>query len=132
MRDLRHGRTQAAGVREEKLRATAGLRSSNALSSWRGRSGRRYIVAIHPLIEAEVLSVTDAVILAVRRDQAGVAHPIDVATVGPQPNDVGRSRWLSKVRERGATELHVHRLAADDGQRQTIAEDLREDESQAS
>lgn len=119
-------------MREERLRATAGLRSSNTLSAWRGRSGRRYIVGIHPLVEAEVLGVTDAVILAVRRDETGIAHVVDVATVGSHPSQQGRARWLSKVQKRGATEMHVHRLAEDDGQRHAIAEDLREDESQVS
>src|SRR5690606_22187539 len=115
----------ATGVREEKLRAAAGLRSpSPALSSWRGRSGRRYVVGIHPLTEPEVLSVTDAVILAVRRDEAGIAHPVDVASVGAQPSESGRTRWFSRVKESGATELHVHRLASSDGQRQAIVEDL--------
>ena len=132
MRDLRHDRTQRTDVREERLRATASLRSSAALSSWRGRSGRRYIVGIHPLVETEVLDVTDAVILAVRRDEADVAHVIDVATVGSQPSEQGRTRWIAKVRELGATEMHVHRLAESDTQRHAIADDLRQGESQPS
>ncbi len=78
-------------MREERLRATAGLRSSNTLSSWRGRSGRRYIVGVHPLVEAEVLDVTDAVILAVRRDEDGIAHVLDVATAGSHPSQQARA-----------------------------------------
>src|SRR3712207_8668419 len=77
MRDLRTDRMRRAGVREERLRATAGLRSSSTLSSWRGRSGRRYIVGVHPLNEEELLDVTDAVILAVRRDRDGTGTVID-------------------------------------------------------
>jgi hypothetical protein len=119
-------------VREESLRATAGLRSSARLSSWRGRSGRRYIVGVHPLVEAEVLDVTNAVILAVRRDEAGLSHIMDVATAGSHPSEQARTRWFFKVQGLGATEMHVHRLADSDVQRQAIVDDLREDESQAS
>ena len=80
-------------MREERLRATAGLRhSSLTLSSWRGRSGRRYIVGVHPLVEAEILEVTDAVILAVRRDEDGTAHVIDVATAGSRPSGTSSRR----------------------------------------
>jgi hypothetical protein len=129
MRDLRHERARRAGVREERLRATAGLRhSSLALSSWRGRSGRRYIVGVHPLVEAEILEVTDAIILAVRRDDDGTAHVIDIATAGSRPSGTARTRWMARVREQGATEMHVHRLADGDRERRAIIEDLREDQ----
>ena len=83
MRDLRNDRMRRAGVREERLRATAGLRSSSTLSSWRGRSGRRYIVGVHPLNEAELLEVTDAVILAVKRDRTGNGIVVDATMAGP-------------------------------------------------
>jgi hypothetical protein len=35
---------------------------------------------------------------------------------------------MSTVRSRGATEMHVHRLAEDEASRRAIIEDLREDE----
>ena len=79
-------------MREERLRATAGLRSSPALSSWRGRSGRRYVVGVHPLDAAEVMDVTDAVIIAVRRDAGGASSVIDMATVGPRTGEEARAR----------------------------------------
>jgi hypothetical protein len=119
-------------VREERLRATASLHSSPALTSWRGRSGRRYIVGIHPLTETEVLSVMNAVILAVHRDETGTARVIDVATASSHPSEQARTRWVAKVTARGATEMHVHRLADSEVQRRAIVEDLREDESRAS
>jgi hypothetical protein len=119
-------------VREERLRATAGLRQTPlALSSWRGRSGRRYIVGVHPLEEADVLEVTDAVILAVRRDDDGTARVIDIATAGSQPVVQARTRWMVTVREQGATEVHVHRLADGEAERRAIIDDLREDETAA-
>jgi hypothetical protein len=116
-------------VREERLRATAGLRQASLpLSAWRGRSGRRYIVGVHPLVEDEIRHVTDAVILAVRRDQDGTAHVIDVATAGSEPSEAARTRWMSKARAQGATEMHVHRLADNAEERRAVIEDLREDQ----
>ena len=130
MRDLRHERVRRAGVREERLRATAGLRGGALnLSAWRGRSGRRYVVGVHPLSETDILDVTDAIILAVRRDEEGHAQLIDIATAGPKPRDRLRKSWMSTVRARGATEMHVHRLAEDDATRRAIVEDLREEAS---
>ena len=120
-------------MREERLRATAGLRQpALPLSSWRGRSGRRYIVGVHAADAAEVLDVTDAVILAVRRDPDGTAHVIDIATAGARPGERSRSRWMAAVRARGATEMHVHLLAEGADQRRAVRDDLREYESRAS
>lgn len=113
-------------MREEPLRATVGLRSSPTLSSWRGVSGRRYIVGIHALDLSELLEVTDAVVLAVSRDESGVAHVIDVVMAGPEPSTDTRTGWLAEVEKRGASELHVHRLANTDARRRAILADLRE------
>ncbi|MDF2810976.1 MAG: hypothetical protein K0S56_2007 [Microvirga sp.] len=118
-------------MREERLRATAGLRSSPALSSWRGRSGRRYIVGVHSLSSAELMEVTDAVILAVRRDASGTSSVVDMTTVGPRTGDDARTGWLAKVQHLGATEMHVHRLAYDDRERRAVIADLNQDDNRA-
>lgn len=129
MRDLRDERIRRSGVREERLRSTAGLRGSMALSSWRGRSGRRYVVGIHPLTEAGELDVTDAVILAVRRDADGFAHILALADAGSRP--VAQAAWVTGAGQRGATELHVHRLAEDEAERLRIIADLQGQETEA-
>ena len=56
MRDMRNERVRRAGVREERLRATTGVKGALALSSWRGRSGRRYLVGIHSLSETDIIN----------------------------------------------------------------------------
>jgi hypothetical protein len=130
MRDHRHDRTRRAGVREERLRAASTLRAGSApLSSWRGLSGRRYVVGVHPLIEAELLEVTDAVVLAVRRDDDGAARLVDAALAGSEVRERARTRWVEVVRDLGATELHVHRLAESDEERRAVVADLRDDEA---
>jgi hypothetical protein len=133
MRDLRHERARRAGVREERLRATAGLRhDSLTLSSWRGRSGRRYIVGVHPLVQDEVLEVTEAILIAVKRDEDGTAHVIDIATAGSRPSERARTRWMTHAKAQGATEMHVHRLAEGEQERRAIIADLRDGEAQSS
>lgn len=126
MRDMRLERTRRAGVREERLRATAGLRQALPLSSWRGRSGRRYVVGVHALSEPGIGDWTDAVLIAIHRAGDGTAHVVDIETAGPRPRGAAREHWMSRVRARGATELHVHRLAESDDERLAIAEDLRD------
>jgi hypothetical protein len=131
MRDLRNDRARRAGVREERLRATAGLSATLPLSSWRGRSGRRYVVGVHALDEREIEDITDAVMIAVRRDGDGVACVIDIAAAGDRRRERGRLSWACAVRARGATEVHVHRLAEDDAGRRAVMDDLREIEDEA-
>ncbi len=128
MHELRHDRTRRAGVREERLRAAAGLRAGAApLSAWRGLSGRRYVVGVHALSEAELLEVTDAVVLAVGRDGDGPARLLDAALAGPEAREGARIRWLDSMRHLGATELHVHRLADSEAERRAVVADLRDE-----
>ncbi len=128
MRDVGAERLGRAAIREERLRATAGLKNTTlALTSWRGRSGRRYVVGIHPLEESEIRSLQEAVILAVRRDSDGTAHVLDLATAGRRPAEPARERWMHAMRDRGATEIHVHRLAQSDAERRAVVADLSED-----
>lgn len=129
MRDLDKERKARADVREERLRSAQGLRGTPALalSAWRGRSGRRYVVGVHGLAsdatDAEVVSVGEAVVIAVRRDGSGFAEMVDVTAAGESPRE-RLAPWLSRVRARGATEMHVHRLAAGEAERRAIVADL--------
>jgi hypothetical protein len=112
-------------VREEHLRVTAALRGSFNLSSWRARSGQRYVVGVHPLSEPDLLDISEAVIIAVRRDRDGVASLVDVVAAGDESVEGERRHWLSAVREGGATEMHIHRLAEDAEERHAIVAELR-------
>ena len=126
MRKSSEERVQRRGVREERLRAAAGLRhASLILSSWRGRSGRRYVVGVHPLAAADLRELTDAVLLAVKRDPDGTAHLVDVAA-GPAAEGVGPATWVSAVEAQGATEMHVHRLAETEEERRAALVDLQD------
>lgn len=130
MRDLRNERLRRTGLREERLTAAQGSRQT-PLSSWRGHSGRRYIVGIHPLTEESLLAVTGAVILAVRRDEEGTAHLIEAAMAGARPDPESRRHWLARMRDKGAGECHIHRLAGSDAQRRAILDDLRDRQGDA-
>lgn len=111
-------------MREERLRAATALRGTPALtlSAWRGRSGRRYVVGIHDL-EADAAEIGEAVVLAVRRDREGLAELLDVATTGESPRD-RLGGFVARMRSRGATEMHVHRLAESEAERRAVVEDL--------
>lgn len=123
MRDMRHDRVARALVREERLRATAGLREPASLTSWRGKSGRRYVVGVHAPGELDMVDAADAVLIAVQRDEDGTARVLDVAAPGSL---TGRQRltWLSTMRARGVTEMHVHRLAENEAERRAVVADL--------
>lgn len=116
-------------MREERLKTTAGLRGTPALplSAWRGRSGRRYVVGIHPAGAFDLDEMAEAVVIAVRRDDTGIAEMVSVATSNESPRDHLRRTWLNRVRNRGATELHVHRLADGEAERTAIVNDLQLD-----
>lgn len=127
MRDGRNERARRAGVREERLRVTAGLSVALRLSAWRGRSGRRYVVGVHALREADLSDVTEAVLIAVRREGDGTACVVDVAAAGALPRERLASAWMAAVRACGATEMHVHRLAADEAERGAVIADLQDE-----
>ena len=113
-------------MREERLRSTSGLRGTPALalSAWRGRSGRRYVVGVHELIEPDLDGMGDAVVIAVRRDGAGVAEPVSVTSTSEGPRERLLRNWLTRARHHGATEMHVHRLAESEDERRAIVADL--------
>ncbi|ACL56299.1 hypothetical protein [Methylobacterium nodulans] len=124
MRDIETDRSRRSDVREERLRSAMNLRGTPALalSAWRGRSGRRYVVGIHGL-DADPAEIGEAVVLAVRRDGGGIAELLDVATTGDSPRERLRG-FVTRMRTRGATEMHVHRLAESEAERRAVVEDL--------
>lgn len=124
MREIRGERVPRAGIREERLRSTAGIRSSAGLSSWRGASGRRYVVGIHTLAASVAEDLADGVMIAVRRGEDGTASVVDVVTPERGTTRRSRLRWLALVRTRGATEMHVHLLAEDEAEREAVRRDL--------
>ncbi|MCJ2136264.1 hypothetical protein MKK69_19800 [Methylobacterium sp. J-026] len=129
LRDLKDDRSRRQDVREERLKTTAGLRGTPALplSAWRGRSGRRYVVGVHPAGGFDLDEMAQAVVIAVRRDVSGIAEMLSVATSKESPRDHLRRTWLDRVRHSGATEMHVHRLAENEAERVAIVADLRVD-----
>lgn len=113
-----------AGVREERLRSTVGLKGADAMTSWCGMSGRRYVVGVHEAAAPDLADVTEAVVIAVARTRDGTARVLDVAAPEPGTTRRSRQRWLSLMRTRGATELHVHLLAETAADRAAIRHDL--------
>lgn len=123
-------------VREEPLRAVAGLAFARTLGAWRGRSGRRYVVCVRRLDGADRdladfgeadfgdADLGDAVLIAVARGDDGVGRVVAVASAGRLLARGRRRAWLTGLARRGAIELHLHRLAASEAERRAIAADL--------
>ncbi|WP_207919218.1 hypothetical protein [Methylobacterium segetis] len=110
---------------EAPLRTVVALRGAPALklSAWRGASGRRYVVGIHP---AEVGSVEDcgpAVVLAVRRADSGLATLLQVE-IAEDPGVRNAATWLHNVRAQGCNEIHIHRLCDGPAEMAAVTRDL--------
>lgn len=113
-------------AREERLRATAELKRPGAMTSWRGRSGRRYVVGIYPLGGRGLPDIEGAVALAVKRTRDGEARVVGLAASDPAGTRLAGLRWLALTRLRGATELHLHLLAGSETERRAVLKDLGE------
>lgn len=121
---LRSDRVTPSPIREERLRTSAVLRCAPALalSAWRGRSGRRYVVGVHGLTVEAAEEALPAVLVAVRRNDAGLAVLLDLYSGETGASDV--AEWVGRAAGQGATELHVHRLAEGADERTRIVADL--------
>ncbi|MBP2494694.1 hypothetical protein ABID82_007185 [Methylobacterium sp. PvP062] len=109
-------------IREERLR---GQRCSVLdLSAWRGQSGRRYVVAVYTLAQARAdVDAPGAVLIGVRRGDDGLARIVGVGWRGTM------SEAVELAAADGATEMHAHRLADSDEDREAIVEDLVGDDA---
>ncbi|BAU92504.1 hypothetical protein MPPM_3899 [Methylorubrum populi] len=121
--EMRGERAAPPEVREERLRSMAGMSGSPsvALSAWRGRSAQRYVVGVHDVGSADALEAAPAVVIAVRRDEAGLASPIDVASIETAADAVA---WVRLAQASGASEFHIHRLADAASERAAVVADL--------
>jgi AraC-like DNA-binding protein len=130
LRDLKSDRAPRAEVREERLKTTAGLRGTPALplSAWRGRSGFRYIVGVHPTAGFSDDTAVPCVMLAVRRNADGIAERLLVSEIA---DDATLCTFAMLAEQVGASELHVHRLCGSDAERAAMIQDLRLDADQA-
>lgn len=102
-----------------------GERLGDHFRAWFGRSGQRYIVSVHALDGADPACEYDgALLLAVRRDACGRTMLLEGRDSG-EAGAAGRNEgWITAMRQRGATELHVHLLARDSAARQRTLLDL--------
>ena len=108
-------------IREERLRGKDS--PAIAISAWRGQSGRRYIVAVYTLAQAAEVDAPSAVILGVRRGSDGLARIVGSGWRGTM------SEAIELAAADGATEMHAHRLADTDAERDAIVEDLVGDDA---
>ncbi len=106
----------------EPLAALAGEALAPRFRSWRGASGRRYIVSVY---DADACpAYCDAVLIAAAVDPDGRRRPLALADTGvfPEPVLARARRSLSEIAER--VEFHLHLLAASSAQRRAALDDL--------
>jgi hypothetical protein len=95
-----------------------------ALSAWRGQSGCRYVVAVYTLAQARAdVDAPGAVLIGVRRGDDGLARIVGVGWRGTM------AEAAALAAADGATEIHAHRLADSDEDREAIVEDLVGDDA---
>jgi hypothetical protein len=91
--------------------------------SWRGASGRRYVHAVYSLIECP--PVPQATYLLVRHEDDGNCRVLHIASGESSAPTLNLARIRQQGATLGANEVHVHLLAATQGQRRLAACDLR-------
>jgi hypothetical protein len=106
----------------EPLASLIGDTLSPRFCSWRGASGRRYIVSIY---EPQLCpAYCDAVLIAAAVGADGRRHALALADTGvfPEPLLARAVRALSNGPER--VEFHLHLLAASSAERRAALDDL--------
>ena len=107
----------------EPLAALTGQSLSPRFCSWRGASGRRYIVSVYDTRACP--AYCDAVLIAAAVDADGRRRALAFADTGvfPEPILARAAKSLSKVAER--VEFHLHLLAASPAERRAALDDLQ-------
>ncbi len=101
-----------------RLTAVSGI----GTGAWRGRSERKYAVSAYTLANIDRIEDCTAVFIATTRDAAG-----EYLITSARSYTAGSgllARWLEEVVRRGATEVHVHRIAPDEAARLAMMEDI--------
>jgi hypothetical protein len=106
----------------EPLAALTGETLSPRFCSWRGASGRRYIVSVYDARACP--GYCDAVLIAASVGVDGRRRPLALADTGvfPEPVLARAAKSLANVGER--LEFHLHLLAASSAERCAALDDL--------
>ncbi len=106
----------------EPLAALAGESLSPRFHSWRGASGRRYIVSVYDARACP--AYCDAVLIAAAVDAHGRRRALAFADTGvfPEPVVARAVQSLTSLAER--VEFHLHLLAATPAERRAALDDL--------
>lgn len=117
--DLRTDRITPPEIREVPI--AGNRRCREVLSCWRGRSGRRYVVQVHPLDLHWPVRAGAGLAFAVSRGDDGRGGIVAMAPEGASP------AWRGRAWDAGARELHVYILVNDEAGRAEVAMDLMPD-----
>lgn len=113
------GKSLPAGPQELPLRSLSACHTSR-FTAWRGRSGRRYVASSFAIGDSDALSFADSVLIAMDHSRSIVS----VRDAGPWGLEAAVLRWRDEVQAAGATEIHVHLIAATSEDRRKAVADL--------
>jgi len=110
------------------LASLSGGRLSQKFQAWQGGSGQRYICSVFALHDSAAMDMvaaySDAVVLIVRRDLAGVPTLVAIGDTGAWPELFWHGTDFAAMRAGGADEVHIHLMAETASARQSVMDDL--------
>ena len=96
--------------------------------SWSGRSGQRYVCSVIDRNDVcameELRHYSGAVVLAVRRDDAGGKSIVAVGEAGHFPELFWCGAAMARLLDSGIAEFHVHLMAETPEARQAVLQDI--------
>ena len=103
-------------------------RLSQKFQAWQGVSGQRYICSVFALRDSAAMDMvaaySDAVVLMVRRDLAGVPSLVAIGDTGAWPDLFWHGTDFAAMRAGGADEVHIHLMAETPSARQSVIDYL--------
>ena len=117
--NLRGDRAEVCDIREQPIRVGSGLGAG--MSAWRGKSGKRWVATVREIKRCDAADLTDAVVLGIYRDEVGHAR---IVFATHSLSDEAAVRLLRTLRTDVVTEIHTHRLADTDAERDAMVADL--------
>lgn len=90
---------------------------------WRGRSGRRYLHTVFPLIECP--EIPKANFILVRRAPDGTRRALAVGQTTEDAMSLNLAHLRHQGARLGANEIHIHLLAETAAERDLVEQDLR-------
>ena len=109
---------------EGPLRALQGQQLAGRFHGWRGASGQRHVCTVFATPE-DAGAFAQAIVIAVARQASGACEAVMIGQTCAVPGCFASGSFAARARALGASEWHVHLLAASKAARQAVIADLQ-------